>query len=166
MSDKKENKKKDKASPVSSPQKKEPAAGEQEKNAPIKLKGRYISAIGRRKTAIARVRLYKKGNGILIVNEDKINSYFTPKEQTVVRQPHKLTGLLRDFNISVVVKGSSKKSQSEAIRHGITRALIEFNSELKPSLKAKGWTTRDARIKERKKPGLKKARRAPQWSKR
>ncbi|RLC36929.1 30S ribosomal protein S9 [Candidatus Falkowbacteria bacterium] len=136
------------------------------KEEPIKLKGRYISTIGKRKTAIARIRMYKKGSGVLVVNEDNISNYFQSKEQIIIKQPLKLTGLLRDLNFSIVVRGSSKKSQAEAVRHGIVRALIELNSELKPSLKAKGWTTRDARIKERKKPGLKKARRAPQWSKR
>jgi len=137
-----------------------------DKEEPTKLKGRYISAIGKRKTAAARIRMYKKGNGVFIVNNDKISSYFKPQDQIIVRQPLKLSGLLRDLNFSILVRGGGKKSQAEAVRHGIVRALIELNSELKPSFKAKGWTTRDARIKERKKPGLKKARRAPQWSKR
>ena len=130
------------------------------------LKGKYIRAIGKRKTASARVRLYRKGNGAVIVNGVKIKDYFTADQITILKQPLKLTGHLRDFNFSIIVKGGSKKTQSEAARHGIALALAGMEKDLKPSLKAKGWLTRDARKKERKKPGLKKARRAPQWSKR
>jgi small subunit ribosomal protein S9 len=78
----------------------------------------------------------------------------------------KLSGHLRDLNISIIIKGGGKRGQAEAVRHGLVRALIAFDENIKPSLKAKGWLARDARRKERKKPGLKKARRAPQWSKR
>ncbi len=133
---------------------------------PIKLKGRFISAVGKRKSAVARIRLYKKGNGIIIVNDNHANKYFTPDKLTIIKQPLKLTGNLRDLNISILIKGGGKKSQAEAIRHGIARALVDFDNNLKPNLKIKGWLSRDARSKERKKPGLKKARRAPQWSKR
>ena len=135
------------------------------KDAP-KFKGRYISTIGRRKRSVARVRLYKNGNGAIIVNEQKVNDYFSTHCLTVVRQPLKLTSHLRDFDFSILVSGGGKNGQSEAIRHGISRALIEFDEKLRLTIKAKGWLTRDARRKERKKPGLKKARRAPQWSKR
>lgn len=133
---------------------------------PVKFKGKYTATIGRRKSSIARIRMYKKGNGVILVNDDKINDYFTPDKIALIKGPLKLSGHLRDYNFSVLVKGGGKKGQAEAIRHGISRALIEEDEELKPSLRAKGWVTRDARIKERKKPGLKKARRAPQWSKR
>ena len=130
------------------------------------FKGRYISTIGRRKTSLARIRIYKKGSGIIIVNDKKISEYLPEDKIITVKQPLKLTGNLKDLNISVVVKGGGTKSQAEAIRHGITRGLVEIDEKLKDSLKAKGWLKRDARRKERKKPGLKKARKAPQWSKR
>ena len=133
---------------------------------PIKLKGRYIRMIGKRKSAVAHIRLYKKGKGIITVNNQRVNEYFTPDKITIIKQPLKLAGRLRDLDFSIVIKGGGKKAQAEAIRHGLVRALLDLDNELKPTLKAKGWLTRDARRKERKKPGLKKARRAPQWSKR
>ena len=131
-----------------------------------KFKGRFIETVGRRKTSIARVRLYKKGSGIIVVNEDKLNSYLPSVYGSIVKQPLELTGNLKDLDFSIVVSGGGKKGQAEAMRHGICRSLLELDIELKASLKAKGWLTRDARRKERKKPGLKKARKAPQWSKR
>ena len=131
-----------------------------------KFKGRFIGVIGRRKTATAQVRLYKNGSGIIVVNNEKINQYFTPEQVNIIIQPLKLAGLSKDFNFSVIVRGGGKNGQAVAVRHGITRALIDDNKELRPSLKAKGLITRDSREKERKKPGLKKARRAPQWAKR
>jgi small subunit ribosomal protein S9 len=134
---------------------------------PIKFKGKFVNATGRRKTATAQVRLYKNGKGIIIINKQKFNQYFsTAILKTIVSQPLKLTGNLKDLDFSILVKGGGKKAQAEAVRHGIARSLIEFDKKFKPPLKAKGWLTRDSRKKERKKPGLKKARRAPQWSKR
>ena len=132
----------------------------------IKFKGKFVSAIGRRKTAAAQVRLYKNGKGVIIVNEKRLNQFFSQDKVIIANQPLKLTGHLRDLDFSILVKGGGKKGQAEAIRHGLTRVLVIFDEELKPQLKAKGWITRDSRKKERKKPGLKKARRAPQWSKR
>ena len=132
----------------------------------IKFKGKYISATGRRKTSVSRVRLYKKGDGKIAVNEKKANIFFIEDCVLIVKQPLKLTGHLKDVDISIITKGGGKKGQAEAARHGIARALISLDENLKPALKAKGWLTRDARRKERKKPGLKKARKAPQWSKR
>lgn len=133
----------------------------------IKLKGKFIATIGRRKTATAKVRLYKNGSGTITVNGFNVDKYFHEEELlAIVNQPLKLTGLAKDFNITINVAGGGKKAQAEAARHGISRALLEVNVELRPSLKAKGYITRDARKKERKKPGLKKARRAPQWAKR
>jgi small subunit ribosomal protein S9 len=132
----------------------------------VKFKGKYISAVGKRKASVARVRVYKKGKGVIIVNNQKATSYFANDKITVIKQPLKMTGTLKDYDFSIIVKGGGKQGQSEAIRHGITKALLEINEEYKPAFKAKGLTTRDARIKERKKPGLKKARKAPQWSKR
>jgi len=130
------------------------------------LKGKYSSACGRRKTAVARVRLYKKGNGLILVNGVKMNEYFQPDHLSILRQPLKATEHLRDYNVSILVKGGGKKTQAEAVRHGLARALSVTEENAKPVLKAKGWLTRDPRKKERKKPGLKKARRAPQWAKR
>jgi len=133
----------------------------------IKFKGVYISSIGRRKTAVSQVRLYKKGEGNIVINGQKIKQYLPSSLfRNILNQPLKLTGHLRDVDISILAKGGSKKTQSEASRHGISRVLVEIDKELRPVLKAKGWLTRDARKKERKKPGLKKARKAPQWSKR
>jgi small subunit ribosomal protein S9 len=136
------------------------------KEEPVKLKGKYHSAIGRRKTATARVRVYKKGSGAVIVNDQKAEDYFTPDGIRTLKQPLKMAGNLKDYTISAVVHGGGKVGQSEAICLGLTRALVDMDSELKPAMKAKGLMTRDDRRKERKKPGLKKARRAPQWSKR
>lgn len=132
----------------------------------VKMKGKYISSIGRRKSAVARIRIYKKGTGVIIVNDKKINTFFDVNNVAIVKQPMKLSGHLRDLNVSIVVKGGGSKGQAEAARYGIVKALIKMDEELKQPMKAKGWLTRDARVKERKKPGLKKARRAPQWSKR
>lgn len=131
-----------------------------------KLKGKYISAVGRRKTSVARVRLYKKGTGVIIVNDQKANEYFADNLLTIMSQPLKLTTHLKDLDFSVIVKGGGSKGQAEAIRHGITRSLVKMDEELKTNLKSKGFLSRDSRKKERKKPGLKKARRAAQWSKR
>ncbi len=132
----------------------------------VEFKGKYISVVGKRKTAVARVRLYKKGKGVIIVNGDKYSKYFSQDKVAIIQQPLKLTSLSRDLNISVVVNGGGIRSQAEAIRHGISRALIEMDEKLKDQIKTKGFLKRDPRKKERKKPGLKKARKAPQWSKR
>lgn len=132
----------------------------------IKFKGKYIEAIGRRKTSIARVRLYKKGSGVIIINNEKIDSYLPKSYLPTIQQAIDLSGESKDFDFSIVVHGGGKSGQAEAIRHGISRSLLKLDSELKPALRAKGWLTRDARRKERKKPGMKKARKAPQWSKR
>jgi len=132
----------------------------------IKFKGKFIKAIGRRKTATADVRLYKNGKGVVVINGLPLKKYFGAVGINIVNQPLKLTGNLRDLDFSITVTGSGNKSQAQAIRHGITRALVSMDKELRPNLKAKGWLTRDDRKKERKKPGLKRARRAPQWSKR
>ncbi|MBI2459264.1 MAG: 30S ribosomal protein S9 [Parcubacteria group bacterium] len=133
---------------------------------PAKFKGRFTKAIGRRKTATARVRLYQ-GDGLIMINGTEAGKYFTEEELlAIINQPLKSAGLLKDFNLSINIAGGGKKGQAEAVRHGIARALLLINPELRASFKVKGWITRDARKKERKKPGLKKARRAPQWAKR
>jgi small subunit ribosomal protein S9 len=122
-------------------------------------KEKYFYGTGRRKTAVARVRLYP-GTGKAFVN-DKNTQLSDP-----VIEPLKLVGKFGGIDISVKVSGGGKTGQNEAIRHGISRALIVMNTEFRPTLKKAGFLTRDQREVERKKPGLKKARRAPQWSKR
>jgi len=133
---------------------------------PLKFKGRYIEAVGKRKTASAVVRLYKSGSGHLGVNGQKLSEYLTLEQANLATQPLKLAGIGKDVDFSIIVKGGGKTGQADAIKLGISRVLLEFNEELKPTLKAKNLLTRDSRRKERKKPGLKRARRAPQWSKR
>lgn len=131
----------------------------------IKLKGKYIYAVGKRKTSAAQVRLYKNGSGVIMINSQKGSSYLG-SDLIYAVQPLKLCGHQKDLNFSIVVSGGGKRAQSIACRHGISRALVEMDEELRASLRAKEYLTRDARVKERKKPGLKKARRAPQWAKR
>ena len=128
---------------------------------------RYFEATGRRKTAIARVRLYTKGDKSIEVNGKDIAEYFTTPalQGTVASSLDKMKSVGR-FRITVVVRGGGISSQAEAVRHGITRALVIFNPEYRKRLRKAGFLTRDSRMKERKKFGLKRARRAPQWSKR
>ena len=129
-------------------------------------KGKYIKAIGRRKTAAALVRIYLEGKGGFVINGKPIEKYFDADRASIALQPLKLTGLGKDFDISIIAKGGGVNSQAEATRHGLARALILVDAELNGAIRAKGWLTRDSRKVERNKPGLKKARRAPQWSKR
>ena len=128
----------------------------------------YIAAVGRRKSAIARVRISTKPVDTLTitVNDKDFKEYFNYFEwQNVIVGPLELTGNNKK-DISIHVLGGGIISQAEAIRLGIARALLVSDTELRATLKKAGYLTRDPRIKERKKPGLKKARRAPQWSKR
>ena len=121
---------------------------------------------GRRKTATARVFL-TPGEGNIVVNDRPLDVYFGRETACmVVRQPLELVELLNKFNINVTVKGGGIGGQAGAIRHGITRALIEYNEELKSPLRKAGFVTRDAREVELKKIGLRKARKRPQYSKR
>ena len=123
-------------------------------------------ATGRRKTSSARVYL-SKGKGDITVNSKPLNEYFGRQvAQMLVMQPLKLTELDEKVNIKVMVKGGGSFGQAGAIRHGISRALIEYDEELRPQLKKAGLLTRDSRKVERKKPGLKKARKSSQFSKR
>ncbi len=127
----------------------------------------YIYAVGRRKTAVARVRYYKKGEGEIEVNGQPFDQYFDTKEMhSIVKSPLKLANMLEEGKITIRVVGGGKKSQSESVRLGIARALLKLNEDLRQTFKESGYLTRDSRKKERKKPGLKRARRAPQWSKR
>lgn len=127
---------------------------------------KYIEKVGRRKTASARVRITPGAKNEVTVNEQKLHEYFPTEElQSVVKTPLTLIGDQK-FTISVRVHGGGIHSQAEAVRHGLSRALVAHNTELRPTLKKEDLLTRDARAKERRKFGLKKARRAPQWSKR
>ena len=122
-------------------------------------------AVGRRKSASARVRI-DKGEGKIVVNGKEYKEYFSFFEQGLVVAPLKALGKEKELDISAKVNGGGKKGQAVAVSHGIARALVKWNEDFKKSLKVTGLLTRDPRVKERKKPGLKKARRAPQWSKR
>jgi small subunit ribosomal protein S9 len=128
--------------------------------------GDYYYGTGRRKSAVARVFL-KPGKGEFIVNGKPVDEFFGRETgRMIVRQPLENTKNLSSFDISVNVYGGGENGQAGAVRHGITRALIEYDASLKPSLKAAGLVTRDAREVERKKVGLHKARRRKQYSKR
>lgn len=121
---------------------------------------------GRRKSSIARVRLVE-GTGVITINDKSIDEYFGLETlKVIVRQPLTVTNTLSKYDVICKVIGGGYTGQAGAIRHGIARALNEANSEFRPSLKSNGFLTRDPRMKERKKYGLKKARRAPQFSKR
>ena len=128
--------------------------------------GDYYYGTGRRKSAVARVFL-KPGKGQFIVNGKPVDEFFGRETgRMIVRQPLDATKNLSSFDISVNVYGGGENGQAGAVRHGIARALIEFDASLKPSLKSAGLVTRDAREVERKKVGLHKARRRKQYSKR
>ena len=131
-----------------------------------KVKKSYFEATGRRKTAVARVRLYR-GEKDIIVNDKKLEIYFPQKElQEVVKSPLVKTEYLDGFGVTAILRGGGINAQAEALRHGITRALVLFKAELRKQLKKDGYLTRDPRMRERKKFGLKRARRGPQWAKR
>ncbi len=124
------------------------------------------NAVGRRKKAIARVRLIP-GEGNIVINKRDLDNYFGLETlKTVVRQPMTLTETIGRFDVIVNVHGGGYTGQAGAIRHGIARALVKADADLKPAIKKAGFLTRDPRMKERKKYGLKAARRAPQFSKR
>ncbi len=122
---------------------------------------------GRRKTSTARVWLISPGKGEIIVNNKNIDEYFQRETlKMVIRQPLELTDLLTEFDIRINVSGGGPSGQAGAIRHGISRALLQYNPDLRPALKKAGFLRRDPRMVERKKYGLKKARKRPQFSKR
>ena len=121
---------------------------------------------GRRKTSTARVYL-KNGSGAITVNKRPLDGYFGREvARMIVRQPLELVEMVEKFDVNVTVRGGGSFGQAGAIRHGITRALMEYDQELKPTLRKAGFVTRDAREVERKKVGLRKARKKPQFSKR
>lgn len=126
----------------------------------------YVEAVGRRKTSTARVRIYP-GTGEIVVNDKPVDTYFgRALDQMILRQPLNLVGTASAINISVHVVGGGEAGQAGAVRLGIARALIAGDPALRPALKSAGFLTRDARAKERKKPGLKRARKAKQYTKR
>ncbi|MFM2399575.1 MAG: hypothetical protein RL341_1732 [Pseudomonadota bacterium] len=128
--------------------------------------GEYNYGTGRRKDAVARVFL-KKGKGAIVVNGKPVDEYFARETgRMIVRQPLNLTNHIETFDIMVNVHGGGESGQAGAVRHGITRALIDYDETLKPPLKKAGLVTRDAREVERKKVGLRGARRRKQFSKR
>ena len=130
------------------------------------FEGKYSEAVGRRKTAIARVRLYP-GKGKIIVNKKAMTEYFPlVKLQEKVYAPLNITGRKESFDIEVKAVGGGITGQAEAVRLGISRALLLEDADVKSSLKKEGLMTRDSRRRERKKPGKRSARRSPQWSKR
>jgi small subunit ribosomal protein S9 len=128
---------------------------------------KYIETIGRRKTSVARVRMTEASKNTIVVNEKEYEVYFPTKAlQLVGKEAFGASKTPIKFKITAVIKGGGISSQVQALRHGISRGLVEFDAELRKSLKSSGLLKRDARAKERRKFGLKKARKAPQWSKR
>ena len=129
---------------------------------------KYFYAVGKRKTAIAQVRIYPTEKPVeMIINDKKATKYFSiASSSDMAKTPFSIAGFEDKFNTTVKVVGGGINAQMEAIRLGIARALIKFDETSRKALKSNGLLTRDSRVVERKKPGLKKARRAPQWAKR
>ena len=168
---KKEKTKKKASSAIKKAKKIKASSPEKKKEKP----SRYFKAVGRRKTATARIRIFplessKKGSKkekAILVNDKPLEIYFPNVIlQDIVKSPLEITNSLDKFKITALVRGGGINAQAEALRHGISRALVDFNSELRKELKRAGFLKRDPRMRERKKFGLKRARRAPQWSKR
>lgn len=127
----------------------------------------YFYGVGRRKTSSAQVRLYPEGTGRIIINNKPLNEYFTrPQDVRALLGPLQATGHEGSFDITVKVVGGGVTGQADAVKMGIARALLKYDEELRPVLRRGGFLTRDPRAKERKKPGLKRARKAPQYTKR
>jgi small subunit ribosomal protein S9 len=127
----------------------------------------YYQGTGRRKTAVARVRLYR-GNGEIVVNGKSVSAYFGHRALFVseLARPFEATGQVGSFNVMAKVFGGGVSGQCSAVRHGIARALLDLDVAMRPALKSAGLLTRDPRMKERKKVGLKRARKRPQYTKR
>ena len=127
----------------------------------------YYYGTGKRKTSIAKVRLYLEDDGSILVNGKPMDEYFNWQPwQRIINEPFQVSNTANRFRVVARVLGGGVNSQAQAIRHGIARALVVFDENLKPALRRQGLITRDARIKESKKYGLKRARRAPQYTKR
>ncbi len=128
---------------------------------------RYFEATGRRKTAVARVRIFTRGEKQFLVNGAPYQQYFTlVADQDMVTASMRKMKCLDKFKVTVIVKGGGRSAQAEAVRHGTARALVDFNNNFKKRLRKVGYLTRDPRMRERKKFGLKRARKSPQWAKR
>ena len=139
------------------------------KKAPAKkavAKHDYIEAVGRRKTSIARVRITEGGKDFTINGKSHVDYFPTAEMQMIVESPLKKVDLFGKFSVTVHVNGGGIHSQSEAVRHGLSRTLEQYQADFRKPLKDAGYLKRDPRAKERRKFGLKKARKAPQWSKR
>jgi small subunit ribosomal protein S9 len=132
------------------------------------IRGEYYYGMGRRKTAVARVRLFPNGDGTVTVNGKNSRVYFGEREAltATMMSPLRLLDLTDAYNMTVRVVGGGTSGQAGAIRHALARALVRVNPEWKATLRKAGFLTRDPRMKERKKPGLKRARKAPQYTKR
>ncbi len=131
------------------------------------MAGQYYEGVGRRKTSTARVRLHTDGTGAITVNDKPVAEYFGRQTDAQnVAAPLRLAGVDQRFDVTVKVRGGGDTGQADAVAMGVARALLEVDPELKPMLRKAGYLTRDARAKERKKPGLKRARKAPQYTKR
>ena len=143
--------------------KKKPAAIKEKTVKPAQ----YLESVGKRKTAVARVRIFTKGKMEILVNEKSYQDYFFTSElQQIATDSLRKMKCLDKFKVSVKVRGGGISAQAEAVRHGISRALVMFNPDFRKRLRRAGYLTRDPRMRERKKFGLKRARRAPQWQKR
>lgn len=130
-------------------------------------KNKYYEAVGRRKESVARVRITEAKSNSFSVNDKKVEDYFPNDElRAVAQEALKESGLDNKFSVSVLTSGGGVSSQAASMRHGISRALVLFNEDTKSNLKKAGFLKRDSRAVERKKPGRKKARKSPQWSKR
>jgi small subunit ribosomal protein S9 len=132
------------------------------------IRGEYYYGMGRRKTAVARVRLFPNGDGSVTVNGKNVQMYFGERDaySAVIAAPLRLLDLDNEYTMTVRVVGGGTSGQAGAIRHAVARALVRVNPDWKPALRKAGFLTRDPRMKERKKPGLKRARKAPQYTKR
>ena len=128
----------------------------------------YYQGTGRRKTSVARVRLYPEGQGEILVNGRTLADHFGPRllYERLILAPLRLVNMEDQLNVSVLVRGGGVTGQAGAIRHGIARALLHMDENLRSPLKKAGMLTRDSRVKERKKPGLKRARKRPTYTKR
>lgn len=140
------------------------------KEKPVKKapkESKFMETMGRRKTSAARIRMWTQGTKEFLVNDKPVEQYFKTMDlQKIVDSALAEVGCSDQFKISVKVRGGGFHSQAEAVRHGLAKVLVDFNNTFRKKLKSAGFLTRDSRMRERKKPGLKRARKAPQWSKR